>query len=111
MLTRVHELKSACDKWCPFQRQEFVRLNEEIHVLGSHFVQGTQMANAIEKRRLPQHIQHSFVVDGDNVTIGSLYADNPSDLVRLPGTRSLFPPCAQGCGDLRRQIPTAVGGG
>ncbi|XP_022107562.1 mitochondrial intermediate peptidase-like [Acanthaster planci] len=64
------------------KRQEFVRLNEVIHILGSQFVQGTQTANAIEKRRLPQHIQHSFAVDGENVAIGSLYGDNPSDLVR-----------------------------
>ncbi|XP_071798886.1 mitochondrial intermediate peptidase-like [Asterias amurensis] len=64
------------------KRKEFVRLNEEVHILGSQFVQGTQAAHAIEKKRLPQHIQHSFALDGDNVMVGSLYGESPSDLVR-----------------------------
>lgn len=60
-----------------------MRLNEESMILGSRFLQGTQIAVSVDKNLLPDHLKYSFSVDGGQIKISSLHADNPDDLVSL----------------------------
>ncbi|XP_071839487.1 mitochondrial intermediate peptidase-like [Apostichopus japonicus] len=64
------------------ERKEFVKLNEEAMILGSRFLQGTQTAVSVDKKLLPDHLKYSFTVDGGQIKVSSLHADNPDDLVR-----------------------------
>ncbi|XP_071949690.1 mitochondrial intermediate peptidase-like [Antedon mediterranea] len=64
------------------KRLEAVKLNEDILLLGSQFMQGTQMPTALHKNQLPEHIRNGFTVDGNNVMISSLHSDHHSELVR-----------------------------
>ena len=43
---------------CLFQRQEFVKLNENIMMLSNFFMQVTQNTVAVSKDKLPQNIRH-----------------------------------------------------
>lgn len=63
-------------------RKKFVSLNEELLMLGSYFLQNTQIGHSVPKDMIPPHIKHCFTIDGSNVTINSLYSDSPNDLVR-----------------------------
>lgn len=64
-----------------FQRKKFVSLNEELLMLGSYFLQNTQIGHSVPKDMIPPHIKHCFTIDGSNVTINSLYSDSSNDLV------------------------------
>ncbi|XP_029634269.1 mitochondrial intermediate peptidase [Octopus sinensis] len=64
------------------KRKHFVQLNESILMLGTYFSQGCQKPSSILKSQLPDKLQHCFSVSGDNVTVGGLFSDHYSDLVR-----------------------------
>lgn len=58
-----------------------MKLNEEAMILGSRFLQGTQTAVSVDKKLLPDHVKYSFTVDGGQIKVSSLHADNPDDMV------------------------------
>ena len=63
-------------------REEFVRLNESIMMLGTHFMQGTQKQVLVKKEALPEHFKNVFGVDGDNFTVNGMYSDHINPMVR-----------------------------
>ncbi|GAB1606399.1 mitochondrial intermediate peptidase-like [Argonauta hians] len=64
------------------KRKHFVQLNESILMLGTYFTQGCQKPSSIQKKQLPDKLQYCFNLSGDNVTVGGLFSDHYSDLVR-----------------------------
>ncbi|XP_059173011.1 mitochondrial intermediate peptidase-like isoform X2 [Physella acuta] len=64
------------------QRTEFVKLNEQVHMLGTFFQRGTQKPVGIPKSQLPGNLQHVFGLDGDNIMVTGLFSDHYSSLVR-----------------------------
>lgn len=64
------------------KRKKFVQLNENIMLLGTHFMKGTQSARAIYKQNLPENIRDCFSMEGDNIHVTGLYTDHYSDTVR-----------------------------
>lgn len=57
-------------------------LNVKLLDLSYEFLNGSQLANSIDKRVLPEHIRHCFSIDGNRVQINGLHADSPNELVR-----------------------------
>ncbi|KAK6173536.1 hypothetical protein SNE40_016967 [Patella caerulea] len=64
------------------KREKFVKLNENILFLGSHFMQGIHKPGSIKKSKLPENLRNCFSYDGDNITVTGLYSDHYSDTVR-----------------------------
>lgn len=64
------------------KKQKFVQLNENILMLGTYFMKGTQTSSAISKDKLPEHVRNSFGYDGDNIQVTGLFSDHYSDSVR-----------------------------
>ncbi|XP_064638754.1 mitochondrial intermediate peptidase-like [Lineus longissimus] len=64
------------------KRERYVDLNNSILELGTFFTQGCQAPNTMPKKYLPEHLQHCFSLEGDNVVINSFFADHHNDLVR-----------------------------
>uniref|UniRef100_A0A0B6ZZD4 Peptidase M3A/M3B catalytic domain-containing protein n=1 Tax=Arion vulgaris TaxID=1028688 RepID=A0A0B6ZZD4_9EUPU len=64
------------------KRKEFVKLNGNIHLLGTFFQRGSQKPVSIPKNKLPENLRHVFGVDGDNIMVSGLFSDHYSSMVR-----------------------------
>ncbi|KAH9505407.1 hypothetical protein Btru_057187 [Bulinus truncatus] len=64
------------------QKEEFVKLNEQIHMLGTFFQRGSQTPVGIPKTHLPEQLRHVFGLDGDNILVTGLFSDHYSSAVR-----------------------------
>ena len=64
------------------KREKFVKLNEQILMLGIDFQQRCQQPRSINKNQLPEHLRYLFTLDGDNVILSGLYSDHHSGMVR-----------------------------
>ena len=64
------------------KRKIFVKLNEQILMLGTYFQQRCHQPRSINKNQLPEHLRYVFALDGDNVTITGLFSDHHNDMVR-----------------------------
>ncbi|XP_013074973.2 mitochondrial intermediate peptidase-like [Biomphalaria glabrata] len=74
------------------QREQFVKLNERIHMLGTIFQRGAQKPVSIQKNVLPEHLQHVFGLDGDNIMVTGLFSDHYSSQVREAAYRIFLHP-------------------
>ncbi|XP_005107555.1 mitochondrial intermediate peptidase [Aplysia californica] len=74
------------------QREEFVKLNESIHMLGTFFQRGAHKPVGIPKTKLPTNLRHVFGVDGDNIMVTGLFSDHYSSMVREAAYRIFLHP-------------------
>ncbi|XP_039601387.1 mitochondrial intermediate peptidase-like [Polypterus senegalus] len=74
------------------KRKKAVSLNVKLLDLNNEFLYGCHLPNKVEKTALPDHIQHCFLLDGNYIQIGGLYADTPDDLVREAAYRIFLYP-------------------
>ncbi|BFZ00652.1 hypothetical protein BsWGS_03690 [Bradybaena similaris] len=74
------------------KRKQFVKLNGNIHMLGTFFQRGAQKSVGIPKSNLPENLRHVFGVDGDNITVTGLFSDHYSSLVREAAYRIFLAP-------------------
>ncbi|GFO22775.1 mitochondrial intermediate peptidase [Plakobranchus ocellatus] len=74
------------------QRENFVKLNEKIHMLGTFFQRGCQKPVGIPKTNLPENLRHVFGYDGNNVMVTGLFSDHYSSLVREAAYRIFLHP-------------------
>jgi len=73
-------------------RQQFVKLSEQILGIGSAFMRGCHRPVYVKRSSLPEPLQDVFSSNGDNLTVTGLFTDHPSDLVREAAYRIyLFP--------------------
>jgi len=74
------------------KREQFVKLTENIHMLGTFFQRGSQKPIGIDKKQLPQNLRHVFALDGDNVMVTGLFSDHYSSMVREAAYRIFLHP-------------------
>ncbi|CAL1545559.1 unnamed protein product [Lymnaea stagnalis] len=74
------------------QREQFVQLNERIHMLGTFFQRGAQKPVQIPKSKLPENLRHVFGLDGDNIMVTGLFSDHYSSIVREAAYRIFLHP-------------------
>ncbi|XP_046573122.1 mitochondrial intermediate peptidase-like [Haliotis rubra] len=74
------------------KREQFVKLNENILMLGSYFVQRTHRPSSVPKDKLPQNLRYCFNVDGDNISVTGLCSDHYSDVVRETAYKTFLYP-------------------
>ncbi|OWF56707.1 mitochondrial intermediate peptidase-like [Mizuhopecten yessoensis] len=64
------------------KRAAFVKLNEDVMMIGNFFMQGTHVMRNVPKSMLPENIRHFFNVDGDHVQVYSLHSDHYNERMR-----------------------------
>ncbi|KAK3605604.1 hypothetical protein CHS0354_027266 [Potamilus streckersoni] len=74
------------------KRKKFVKLNENIILLGNYFMEGTHAAVAVEKSNLPEHVHHCFNIHGDNITVTGLFPEHYDEFVREAAYRIFLYP-------------------
>lgn len=74
------------------KRKKFVQLNENILILGTYFMKGTQNTAAISKHKLPESVRDCFTMEGDNIHVTGLFSDHYNDTVREAAFRIFLYP-------------------
>lgn len=64
------------------KRKRVVKLNECILQIGALFMQGTSLARAVPKDKLPEGIRPFFASQGGDAIVPGLSADSPNEMVR-----------------------------
>lgn len=73
-------------------REMFVQANEAIHVIGNQFALNSSQGRAVSRTVLPSHLQNTFVLEGDNILVNSLFSESPSDWKREAAYRLYLTP-------------------
>lgn len=74
------------------KRKRVVKLNECILQTGALFMQGTSLARAVPKEKLPESIRAHFATRGENAIVSGLFADSPDETVREAAYRIFMYP-------------------
>ncbi|XP_033761242.1 LOW QUALITY PROTEIN: mitochondrial intermediate peptidase-like [Pecten maximus] len=64
------------------KRAAFVKLNEDVMMIGNFFMQGTHVMRSVAKKLLPESIRHYFNIDGDHVQVHNLHSDHHNERMR-----------------------------
>ncbi|XP_069105091.1 mitochondrial intermediate peptidase-like [Argopecten irradians] len=64
------------------KRATFVKLNEDVMMIGNFFMQGTHVMRTVKKTFLPESIRFYFNIDGDHVQVHNLHSDHHNERMR-----------------------------